>query len=127
MKSAYSGSGNERGVRALSAGRGPDVADEILSLEEVDPLLRAELQTERLLLRTGVDGDDAETLVDRVLDGEVAEASAGAGDDDEVAGLRLAVLDRAVGSDARAEDGRGLVAVVSLRDRSYVVHEGDLA
>lgn len=46
------------------------------------------------------DRDDAEAHGDGVLDGEVTETAAGAGEDDPIADVRLGVFDRAVDCDA---------------------------
>lgn len=77
-----------------------DVADDVLRLGEIDPVVGAELHNELVLLLAAVDGDDAAAHVLGVLDGKMAKSSTGAGDDNPVSGSCLAVLECAVNGKA---------------------------
>lgn len=95
VRSSHHGS-----MRAEAVARVFDVLHDIFALLEIDPLLRAQPHHELLLVRAGVDGDDAQAHGARVLDGEVAEPAAGAGEDDEVADFSVGDFEGFVDGDA---------------------------
>jgi hypothetical protein len=91
---------------------------DVLAGLKVDGELAAELLKEAHLLLATIDTDDAHAHGLGVLDGNVAEPTAGTGDHDELTGLHPRLLQSLVGRHTSAEDGGGLL----VRETS-----GDLA
>lgn len=115
----------QRGVRAEPVGRqGLDVGDQVFGGHEVDKVAAVALD-ERALVVAGVDADDAQAHGACVLARERAQAAAGAGNDDGLAGLGARLLEALVDGDAGAEDGRDLLEVALLGDAGDVGGLGD--
>ncbi|KAH6604898.1 hypothetical protein Trco_006605 [Trichoderma cornu-damae] len=115
------GGDEQGGVGAVAVGGGGlDVGDEVLGLCEVDEGGGAELEAQVALLVAGVDGDGVQAHGAGVLEGDAAEAAAGADDGDGLAGPGLGLLQALVDGDAGAEDGGHGLEVALLGDAGDV-------
>lgn len=118
-------SDDKRGVRAQSLSRILDGLDEVLGLFKVNPGIGTELGHELLLGGAGINGEHFETEGFGVLHCEMAETSARTGDGDPVVDNGVSPLERSVGSDTGAEDGRSSSRVERVRDGRDVSDERD--
>jgi hypothetical protein len=76
------GSGDDSGMGTWATGNLLDICYDVAAGLEVDPGVSAELLAELSLLVPSVDGDDSEAEVLGVLDGQVTETAASAGEND---------------------------------------------
>jgi hypothetical protein len=112
------------GAQAVRGG-GLDIGDEVLGGKEVDVGGGAQLPGRLALLLAAVDGDGVDAHGLAVLQGHVAQATAGTGDGDPLPGADAGLLDALVDGYTRAQDGGDSLEAYALGDAGHVGGLGD--